>query len=95
MSAPRQVELSEAQVAELIDMRDHHPKAYYRERAAAILKIHVGMSLSQVAREGLLRKRNAETVREWVKRYESEGLSGWAIRKGRGRKPCFFPTNRS
>ncbi len=91
MSKARVLQLSEAQRAELEWVRDHHPKPHLRERAAALVKIADGMPLSVVARQGLLKPRRAETVRDWVVRYESEGLAGLDIRKGRGRKPAFFP----
>jgi len=91
ISRPRVLGLSETQRAELEWMRDHHFKPHLRERAAALLKIADGMPLSVVARQGLFKRRLAETVRDWVVRYESEGLAGLEIRKGRGRKPAFSP----
>jgi transposase len=87
------LKLSEAQRAELEWVRDHDAKPHLRERAAALLKITDGMPLSVVARQGLLKPRMAETVRDWVVRYESEGLAGLDIRKGRGRKPAFSPSS--
>lgn len=91
MSKPRVLPLSETQRAELEWVRDHHSKPHLRERAAALLKIADGMPLSVVARQGLLKPRMAEAVRDWVVRYESEGLAGLDIRKRRGRKPSFSP----
>ncbi len=35
------------------EIRDHHPKGYMRERAAALLKIEAGMSIHAVAYGGL------------------------------------------
>ena len=92
MSAPRQLLLDEAQRAELLWQRDHATKPYIRERCAALLKIADGTPLSVVARDGLLRRRTAETVREWVTRYEAEGLAGLQVRAGTGRKPAFSPS---
>lgn len=83
--------LSEAQRLELEGLRDHHAKAYVRERAAAVLKVADGQSIREVARAGLLRRRHAETVCQWLQRYRSEGASGLQIREGRGRKPSFSP----
>jgi transposase len=91
MGKRREVNLSQEQVSELEDLRDHHPYAYVRERAAAILKVAEGTSVRQVALEGLLKRRRAETVGEWVTRYLKDGEAGLLIRKGRGRKPAFFP----
>ena len=92
MSAPRRIELSEAQRAELIAVRDHHEKAYYRERASAILKIADGIPLSVVAQRGLLKVRYPATLRRWVTSYERDGIAGWQVRPGRGRPPVFSPS---
>lgn len=92
MSVPRRLVLSEAQRAELLRHRDHDPKPHIRERCAALLKIAAGMPLSIVAQQGLLRRRTAETVREWLDRYEAEGLAGLQVRPGTGRKPAFSPS---
>lgn len=86
------IELTEAQRAELEDVRDHHPKPYMRERAAAILKIADGLSGREVARHRLLRPHWPDTIYEWVKRYRAEGIKGLEIRPGRGRKPAFSPS---
>ena len=75
-------------------MRDTHPKPYVRERASALLQIADGASGSQVARAGLLRPRQPDTIYAWVDRYRSEGLDGLYIRPGRGRKPAFSPSAR-
>lgn len=76
----------------LTEMRDHHPKAYLRERAAALLKVGQGQSIQAVAEHGLLQRREWETVAKWVKDYERYGLGGLYIRAGRGRKPAFPPS---
>jgi transposase len=92
MPAALVVKLTPDQRAELVDVRDHHPKPYMRERCAAILKIADGMSGLQVARHGLLKPRCPEAIYAWVHRYLAEGLSGLLVRKGRGRKPAFSPS---
>jgi hypothetical protein len=92
MAKPLQLTLSKEERAELEDIRDNTPKAYMRERAAAILKVADGMPGSVVAREGLLKRRQYQTVNEWVKRYKEDGLAGLTIRPGRGRKPAFSPS---
>jgi transposase len=83
--------LDDYQQITLEQMRDHHPKAYLRERAAALLKVAAGQSIEQVAATGLLRRREWETVASWVKRYERDGLGGLYLCPGRGRKPAFPP----
>jgi transposase len=92
MSAPRKLVLTAEARVELERMRDHASKPYLRERAAALLKIAGGEPLSVVARRGLLRKRTPETVRNWVERYEAEGIAGLDVQPGRGRKPAFSPS---
>jgi transposase len=88
----RHVELDDAQTEELRQLRDTAPKPYLRERCAAILKIAEGSVAAQIARSGLLRLRRQETVREWLNRYQQEGIKGLYIQTGRGRKPAFSPS---
>ena len=76
----------------LEELRDHGPKAYLRERAAALLKVDAGMSPARVAREGLLRPRKPDTVYAWLDRFTMRGLAGLVIQRGRGRKPAFSPS---
>jgi len=91
MAEPLTIELTSEQRRELEYVRDHHEKPYVRERAAALLKIGDGMSGRQVALHGLLRERDPDSVYSWFHAYQAEGLSGWRIRSGRGRKPAFSP----
>ena len=92
MPSPLKLELTNQQRCELEQMRDHHPKAYARERAAALLKVADGVSATQVAQNGLLKRRYPHAVCSWVRRYRSEGLGGLLMRTGRGRKPAFSPS---
>lgn len=87
----RQVVLTAEQRQELVRLRDTAPKAYLRERAAALLKVAAGVPAAQVARSGLLRVRKPATLYEWLDRFEQQGVAGLAFRKGRGRKPAFSP----
>lgn len=72
-------------------LRDHAPKPYLRERAAALLKLADGATIQQVAQTGLLRPRARATVADWLNRYLTEGLAGLTLRPGRGRKAAFSP----
>lgn len=74
-----------------MELRDRAEKAYLRERAAALLKIAAGQSVHAVAKTGLLRPRQPDTVYDWLNRYEAEGVDGLIIRDGRGRKPAYEP----
>ena len=94
MRPPQTLELSAEQRAELEDLRDHSRLPYLRERAAALLKVADGMPPREVARHGLLRPRDSDTIYRWLGRYRTQGLAGLPIRKGRGRKPAFSPSAR-
>jgi hypothetical protein len=85
------LDLSATQRAELEQMRDHHPKPHLREKAAALLKIAAGQKGVQVAKHGLLKARDSDTLYRWMARYQAEGIAGLQVRTGRGRKPAFSP----
>lgn len=72
----RTLSLNAEQRAELEQARDHDQRPYLRERAAALLKIADGQSIGAVAAHGLLRCRQADTVRAWLNRYQAEGFTG-------------------
>ena len=95
MAQPHSLQLTADQTVELEQVRDHHPKDYMRERAAAILKVGSGLSMLQVASHGLLKRRRHETVSTWVSRYEADGIGGLRMQSGRGRKPVFSPCVRA
>ena len=82
----RRIKLTRSDRVALERIRDTHPLPHYRERAAAILKVASGMSARSVARTGLLRERSTDTIYAWLDRWEKEGLDGFNIRKGRGRR---------
>lgn len=87
------IALSEQQRSELREARDHHPKAYVREKAAAILKMSdEHLSALEVAQHRLLQRRDDNTVRSWLQRYLHAGLAGFLVHTGRGRKPAFSPS---
>jgi hypothetical protein len=85
------VVLSQAQTAELEKVRSSHRKAYLRERASALLKVANEQSARQVAEKGLLKRHEPETVSLWIQLYQTQGLAGWTIKAGRGRKASFSP----
>jgi transposase len=87
----RTLKLTAEEKAKLETVRDSHEKSYMRERAAALLKVNEGQSAHVVASQGLLKKRDPDTVYDWLDRYECEGLAGLQIKAGRGRKPAFSP----
>ena len=86
----RTLYLSADERAALEHLARRDPKPYRRERATALLKIAAGQPAAVVARSGLLRPRDPDTVYSWLDRYEREGLAGLTIAPGRGRKPAAF-----
>ena len=72
----RTLTLTETQIQELKLYRDHDPHIYMRERCAAMLKIADGKSPHWVARNGLLKPRDPDTVYAWLNIYESQGVEG-------------------
>jgi len=94
MPARYQLVLSQQQVKELTWTRDHHSVAYLRVKAAALLKVAQGQAVSQVARSGLLKCVDRHSIKNWIIRYQQDGLSGLQVHTGRGRKPVFFPSLR-
>lgn len=85
------VELTGTQREELERVRAEHAQAYMRERAAAVLKVAEGATLTEVGERGLLKRHEPETVGDWIKVYLAQGSAGWRVKPGRGRKPAFFP----
>lgn len=74
MPRRRTLDLTAFQHQTLVDHRDHHPKPYVRERCAALLKIAEGQSPHAVARSGLLKPRDPDTVYGWLDWYERYGI---------------------
>jgi hypothetical protein len=72
----RTLTLTEEQSQELKQHRDHDPKIQMRERCAALLKIASGQTAHWVARNGLLKARDPDTIYAWLDIYESQGIEG-------------------
>ena len=91
MPTSYQLALTPEQETELVRARDHAPQPYLRERAAVLLKIAAGQSIRSAAASGGLKPHHRDSVCSWVARYQTEGVAGLLVRKGRGRKPASFP----
>ncbi len=76
MPLRRTLELTAPQRQELLHHRDHDTRPYVRERCAALLKVADGHSAHAVARHGLLRPRDPDTVYGWLDMYERLGIRG-------------------
>ncbi len=76
MPQRRTLTLTDSQRQDLIDHRDHDPRPYVRERCAAVLKVAAGQTAHAVARHGLLKPRDPDTVYGWLDMYARLGLRG-------------------
>ena len=76
MSQRRTLALTAQQRDVLLHHRDHDRRPFVRERCAALLKIADGQAPHAVARRGLLRARDPDTVYAWLNQYQGEGLPG-------------------
>ncbi len=74
--ARRTLTLSDEQRQELLQLRDHDPRPYVRERGAAVLKIADGQAPHRVVRQGLLKPRDPDTVYAWLDHYQASGVAG-------------------
>ena len=76
MAGRRTLELKTKQRQELEEYRDHDTRPYMRERCGALLKIAGGATAHAVARQGLLKPRDPDTLYGWLGLDEAEGVSG-------------------
>jgi hypothetical protein len=76
MAARRTLELRTKQQQELEQYRDHDARPYMRERCGALLKIAGGQTPHAVARQGLLKPRDPDTLYGWLRLYAAEGVRG-------------------
>lgn len=86
MTQRRKLELSTEMRQALVALRDETKHEYIRERCAAILKIAEGASAHQVAKTGLLRPRDPDTVYGWLALLESEGIAGLKVHRQGGKR---------
>ena len=56
--------------------RDHDARPYVRERCSALLKVAAGETPHAVARQGVLKPRDPDTLYGWLEVYEDEGMAG-------------------
>src|SRR3954453_13987068 len=76
MALRRILELTDEQRPELERYRDHDGRPYVRERCAALLKVAAHRSPHWVARHGLLKPRDPDTVYGWLTCYQRTGVAG-------------------
>ncbi len=84
MAQRRTLTLTEEQLQELIEHRDHDGRPYVRERCAGQLKLAGGKAPHWVAKPGLPKEWNPDAVYNWLNIYEAEGLAGLIARQHGG-----------
>ena len=76
MAIRRTLRLKTREQRELEHYRDHDARPYVRERCSAVLKIAAGEAPHAVARQGVLKPRDPDTLYDWLEVYEEEGVAG-------------------
>jgi hypothetical protein len=76
--------LAEAERETLDEAVRHHPHPDARERAAALLAIADGQSPHWVACHALLRRRDPDSLYQWLDFYATAGLAGLLHRRHGG-----------
>jgi len=86
MARRRTLTLSPEQRQDLLHYHAHDPRPYVRERAAALLQIADGTSPHAVARRGLLRPRDPDSLYSWLDLYQARGMAGLIAHRHGGSK---------
>ncbi len=73
--------LSEAEVITLEEGYRNHSKVHFRNRCKSILMSHEKYSIEDIAKFFKVRR---HTIGDWFTRWETVGISGLGIAKGRG-----------
>ncbi len=76
MAIRRTLRLKTREQRELEHYRDHDARPYVRERCSALLKVAAGEAPHAVARQGVLKPRDPDTLYGWLTVYEEEGVAG-------------------
>ena len=92
MVRKRTLTLTDEEREQLIEHRDHDANPQVRERCAALVKIAEGQTAHAVARAGLLKPRDPDTIYGWLAVYEKQGLEGLLSRLHGGQRQRFRGT---
>jgi hypothetical protein len=76
MPVRRRLLLGEEPRSLLVEHRDHDSRPSVRERCSALLKVADGLSPPAVARSGLLRPRDPDTLYSGLELYQRAGRPG-------------------
>lgn len=79
------LQLSPEDISSLHTVMHHASKAHIRRKATAVWNLAQGRSPREVA---AFLDVSLVSLRAWVKRFQEEGVDGFAIKEGRGRPAC-------
>ncbi len=85
MKAYRHVVLSPSELATLENGYKNGSKFHFRIRCHSLILSSQGLKVTEIAS---FYKKDEETIRKWMNKWASQGLSGLMIAKGRGKKPA-------
>ena len=86
--------LSKKVVKSLTWHRDHDARSYVQERASAVLKVAGGCTAHWVAKNGLVRPRDPDTVYSWLELFKAEGMAGLEAHQHGGYRGHLLRTRR-
>jgi hypothetical protein len=86
MATRRTLRLKTCEQRELEHYRDHDARPYVRERCGAVLKSAQGEPPHAVARQGVLKPRDPDTLYDWLEIYEAEGVVGLVAHQQGGKR---------
>lgn len=90
MKPYRYIKLSPNELAILENGHKTGAKSHFRIRCHSLILSSQGLKVTEIA---ALYQKDEETIRNWMNKWESEGLSGLFISKGRGRKPALLTSS--
>ncbi len=76
------LEISSQDIPVLHDAMHHAPRAHIRRKATALWNLAQGRTPREVA---AFLDVSLVSLRAWVRRFRAEGISGFAVKEGRGR----------
>jgi len=90
MGKIKQLTLTDVQLMQLETGFRNGPRHCFRMRCRAVLLKAAGLSSAKAGEQTAM---SLVSVNAWVKRFQSEGISGLQTRAGRGRKPVMDCTD--
>ena len=85
----KHIELTESERITLQEGADHHPKSEFRKKCHSLLLNHAGLSYTNVVQYLEI---NINTMTNWVKAWETNGITGLNRKRGQGRQPILHMT---